>query len=282
MLGPVPKPARRVSLTDPLRALGHGGLRSMAIVAVLYNFGFFTVLAYTPFPMGLGTHELGLVFFGWGLLLALTSVFGAQRLERRFGLVVVLTGSLLGVAALMGLSGGVVGSPAALAALVVVSGGLFGIVNTELTEAVMAAAVVERPVASAAYSFVRFTGGAIAPFLAGKLGEHVSAGAPLYAGGGHGRRLRRRARDVPPPSAPWRRGGGRGRAGRPGRRRPIRANRASPRRSPSAPRTTCWWSRRRARRQSRWCTMLTTLPSGARTRTRRTPHPSVVRGCTIS
>jgi MFS transporter, ACDE family, multidrug resistance protein len=48
----------------------------------------------------------------------------------------------------------------------------------------MAAAVVERPVASAAYSFVRFTGGAIAPWIAGKLGEHVSAAAPMYLGGG--------------------------------------------------------------------------------------------------
>ena len=46
----------------------------------------------------------------------------------------------------------------------------------------MAAAVVERAVASAAYSFVRFTGGAIAPWIAGKLGEHVSAGAPMYLG----------------------------------------------------------------------------------------------------
>src|SRR6186997_4089 len=32
MLGPVPKPARKTSIADPLRALGHGGLRSMAIV----------------------------------------------------------------------------------------------------------------------------------------------------------------------------------------------------------------------------------------------------------
>ena len=62
----------------------------MAIVAVLYNFGFFTLLAYTPFPLGLGIHQLGLVFFGWGLLLALTSVFAAQPLERRFGLVPTL------------------------------------------------------------------------------------------------------------------------------------------------------------------------------------------------
>jgi hypothetical protein len=41
---------------------------------------------------------------------------------------------------------------------------------------------VPRPVASAAYSFVRFCGGAIAPFVAGKLGEHVSVGSPFYLG----------------------------------------------------------------------------------------------------
>jgi hypothetical protein len=34
--------------------------------------------------------------------------------------------------------------------------------------------------------------------------------------------------------------------------------------------------------QSRWFTMLITLPSGARTKNRRTPHGSVVIGCTIS
>jgi ACDE family multidrug resistance protein len=182
LLGPVPKPARRVSLTEPLRALSHGGLRSMAIVAVLYNFGFFTILAYTPFPLGLSAHQLGIVYFGWGLLVALTSVFGAQRLERRFGLVAVLGVALAGVALDLFAGGVLIGSVPGLIAVVVVSGALLGIVNTVLTQAVMAAAVVERPVASAAYSFVRFTGGAIAPWIAGKLGEHVSAGAPMYVG----------------------------------------------------------------------------------------------------
>jgi MFS transporter, ACDE family, multidrug resistance protein len=184
MLGPIAKPARRVSLTDPLKALGHGGLRSMAIVAVLYNFGFFTILAYTPFPLGLSTHQLGIVYFGWGLLVAITSVFGAQRLERRFGLVAVLGVALAGVALDLLAGGILIDSVPALIVVVVVSGALLGIVNTVLTEAVMAAAVVERPVASSAYSFVRFTGGAIAPWVAGKLGEHVSAGAPMYLGAG--------------------------------------------------------------------------------------------------
>ena len=40
---------------------------------LFYNFGFFMLLAYTPFLLGLGAHALGFIFFGWGLLLALTS-----------------------------------------------------------------------------------------------------------------------------------------------------------------------------------------------------------------
>jgi ACDE family multidrug resistance protein len=184
LLPPVARPARRVSVADPLRALRHGGLRSMAIVAVLYNFGFFTILAYTPFLLGLSTHQLGVVYFGWGVLVAVTSVFVAQRLERRHGLVAVLAVALAGVSMDL-LAGGILhASVAGLIVVVVLSGGLLGIVNTVLTEAVMAAAVVERPIASSAYSFVRFTGGAIAPWVAGKLGEHVSAPAPMYLGAG--------------------------------------------------------------------------------------------------
>ena len=36
--------------------------------------------------------------------------------------------------------------------------------------------------ASGAYSFVRFGGGAIAPFLAGKLAEWFTPGVPFYVG----------------------------------------------------------------------------------------------------
>ena len=48
----------------------------------------------------------------------------------------------------------------------------------------MGAAPVERPVASAAYSFVRFCGGAIGPYVAGRLGEDVSVHAPFWMGAG--------------------------------------------------------------------------------------------------
>ena len=53
----------------------------MSITALLYNWGFFTMLGYAPFPMGLSAIQLGFVFFGWGLLVAFFSVFGAPRLQ---------------------------------------------------------------------------------------------------------------------------------------------------------------------------------------------------------
>ena len=71
-----------------------------------------------------------------------------------------------------------------LVACVVVAGVFLGINNTLVTEAVMLAAPVERGTASAAYSFVRFGGGAVAPWLAGRLGESVSPHLPFWVGAG--------------------------------------------------------------------------------------------------
>ena len=70
---------------------------------------------------------------------------------------------------------------AVLATCVVVSGLFIGI-NTLITETVMKAAPVERGVASAAYSFVRFSGAAVAPWLAGVLGEQVNVHLPFWVG----------------------------------------------------------------------------------------------------
>ena len=184
LLEDLPKPARRVSLADPLRALRHRGLLVVALVALAYNFGFFTLLAYTPFPLRMGAHALGLVFFGWGLLLALTSVFAAPRLKARFGAVPTLAAAFAGIALLLALMGAEERSPAVLAACVIVAGGFLGVVNTVLTEAVMHVAPVERPIAASAYSFVRFAGGAVAPWLAGKLAEWVAPDAPFFVGAG--------------------------------------------------------------------------------------------------
>ena len=77
-------------------------------------------------------------------------MFGAQRLERRFGLVAVLATSLVLVAADLIAGGLLIDSRAGLIAIIVISGALLGIVNTVPTEAVMASATVDRPIASSA------------------------------------------------------------------------------------------------------------------------------------
>jgi MFS family permease len=46
----------------------------------------------------------------------------------------------------------------------------------------MTVAPVERSVASAAYGFVRFIGGGLAPFFAGKIAERWGVHVPFYVG----------------------------------------------------------------------------------------------------
>src|SRR5581483_2001601 len=180
LLPSTPRAEQATTLADPFRALRHPGLLGVAITALLYNFGFFTLLAFTPFPLDMGAHQIGLIFFGWGVALAFTSVVVAPRLQRRFGTVATLLVNLTAIAAVLAVMAVFTDSKAILAISVVVACLFFGINNTLITQTVMKAAPVERGVASAAYSFVRFSGGAVAPWLAGTLGEHISAHLPFW------------------------------------------------------------------------------------------------------
>jgi MFS transporter, ACDE family, multidrug resistance protein len=93
-----------------------------------------------------------------------------------------LAGALAGIAAVLAVMAVGHASQTVLIVSVISAGAFLGITNTLMTQVVMESAPVARPVASAAYSFVRFCGGAIAPFVAGKLAEHVSEQAPFYLG----------------------------------------------------------------------------------------------------
>ena len=182
LLPSTPRAEHATTLADPFRALRHRGLLGVAITALLYNFGFFTLLAFTPFPLDMSAHQIGLIFFGWGLALAFTSVVVAPRLQRRFGTVPTLIVNLLAMTATLTVMAVGTDHKAVLATCVVVAGLFIGINNTLITETVMKAAPVERGVASAAYSFVRFSGAALAPWLAGVLGERVSVHMPFWVG----------------------------------------------------------------------------------------------------
>ncbi|NED33778.1 MFS transporter [Streptomyces sp. SID8499] len=178
----LPKPKRPTSPIAPLKALRHRGLLTMGIMALLYNWGFFTMLGYAPYPMKLSAHQLGLVFTGWGLLVAAFSVFFAPRLQARYGTAPVLYANLLGLGIVMAVIAAGVATPTTVIVAVIVSGAFIGINNTLTTQAVMLVSPVERPVASSAYGFLRFIGGGLAPYVAGKLADATDLSVPFYVG----------------------------------------------------------------------------------------------------
>src|SRR5579859_5254759 len=85
LVPPTPLPAKRSSITEPLRALRHRSLATTSLTGLLYNWGFFTILGYAPFLMNLSPLKLGGVFCAWGVLVAVFAVFGAPALKARFG-----------------------------------------------------------------------------------------------------------------------------------------------------------------------------------------------------
>jgi MFS transporter, ACDE family, multidrug resistance protein len=184
LVQPMPLPAKKTGLSAPLRALRHRGLLTMSITALCYNWGFFTVLGYAPFPMNLTPIKLGLVFFGWGVLVAIFAVFGAPRLQARFGIARTMYANLF-LFALVILAIAIWTTDRAVLIPAVIASGIFiGVNNTITTQAVMTVAPVERPVASAAYSFVRFIGGGLAPYAAGRLVIALNIHVPFFIASG--------------------------------------------------------------------------------------------------
>ncbi|MGQ5224201.1 MFS transporter [Streptomyces sp. yara] len=172
-----PRPARKTSLLDPVKALGHGGLASTAVSAFFYNYTFFTVLAFTPFVLDMSPYRSGAVFFAWGVLLAVFSVVVAPRLQKRFGSLRVLGGSLVLLAVDVLVLGH--GGHTTAVACTVLSGALIGVNNTVYTELALGVSDAPRPVASAGYNFVRWFAAAAAPFFAPKIEEWSDVHMPF-------------------------------------------------------------------------------------------------------
>jgi len=184
LLPKTPPPARKESISEPIKALRHRALATTSVVGLLYNWGFFTLLGYSPFLMHLSPLRLGAVFCGWGVLVAIFAVFGAPWLKARLGTPRTLYGNFVLLAIDLAVIGVFWDHPAVVVVAVILAGACIGVSNTLVTTAVMSIAPVERPVASATYGFVRFIGGGLAPFVAAKLVEHVSTTVPFVLGAG--------------------------------------------------------------------------------------------------
>lgn len=159
-------------------------LLSFALVALFYNMAFFVVLAWSPYPLGFGALGIGFTFFGWGLGLAVASVFAAPALTARFERTTVVAAGLASLLIVLVLAALLAHSVPALVVLIIVAGLILGVMNTVLTESSMAATDLPRPVASSAYSGVRFLGGALAPPVASALGAAFGASVPYLYGAG--------------------------------------------------------------------------------------------------
>jgi ACDE family multidrug resistance protein len=180
LVEPTPKPAHKTGLSAPLRALKHRGLLTISLTALCYNWAFFTVLGYAPFPMNLSPIKLGLVFTGWGMLVAIFAVFGAPRLQASLGIAKTMYANLAAFAVVVLVIAFWTTDRAVLIPAVIISGVFIGVNNTVTTQAVMTVSPVEKPVASAAYSFVRFIGGGLAPYAAGRMVLAAGIHFPFY------------------------------------------------------------------------------------------------------
>jgi MFS family permease len=164
-----PEKIAPVRLSAPFKALTDPGMGTMGIAAFFYNMAFFSTLAFPPFAfMQLGFTQplgIGLVFFGWGALLAVSAVLIAPRLTRILPRTRVLQIAEIALAVILVACALSAHNLNTLIICVILAGIPLGLLNTVLTECSMEASDLPRPVASSTYSGCRFLGGAIAPPL---------------------------------------------------------------------------------------------------------------------
>ncbi len=199
---------RRTSLAGPVpRAPAPRAPAASRWSRSCYNLGFFTLLAAGPFAhcrASASCRSAGF-FFGWGLLLAFTSVVVAPRLQRAFGTLPTLLAMLLLFGLDLVVDGGLPPparrpSPRRSSSRVRLLGGD----QHPGHRGGVGAASVERPViASAAYSFVSLHRRRRGPVRRAQAGRARRRAPPVLVRRDRGRRRRRHPRrQAPPPSGP--------------------------------------------------------------------------------
>lgn len=149
-----------------------------ALSGMLYYYGFFAVLAYSPLVLKLSAIQLGLIFFGWGILLAFGSAMLSHWLEKRYRPRTLLRVSLLVFAAILLLMYGST-QTSVLIILILISGLVCGLNNALFTTYVMESSPYARSISSGVYNFVRWMGAGLAPIFSGLIGGAFTPLAPF-------------------------------------------------------------------------------------------------------
>lgn len=178
-----------VGFIDPLRALRNRTLLITSIGSAFYTGALFTVIAWAPIAMGLEPIWAGLIFFGWGLLTALSGVFAAPRIAAAIGQRGGVMAAIAAYGVVMAVAGiGTLTSHVWLIGLAVVASGIpSGILNTLFTGVAMGSGdgSTPRSVSSAGYSFLRWAGAAVAAVLVAYLAKWFGEAAPWWFAAGY-------------------------------------------------------------------------------------------------
>ncbi len=177
-----PRKERPRTASDIFRALGDRAVLTNALIGLTYSYAFFTILAYSPLTLGhLAAVTLGITYFFWGILVAVSSVLVVNWLLRYMHPVTILTWNLPLLVILFIMAGLMPGHR--LLYIIVVTGFFCGISNALFTTLAMEVSPFSRSISSGAYNFLRWSGAAVAPLISGLIGQRWGVTVPFYVAG---------------------------------------------------------------------------------------------------
>lgn len=169
-----PRQARDIFL-----ALKNKPVLTNALIGLSYSYAFFTILAYSPLTLShLRPLQLGITYFFWGVLVAVSSVVVVNWLMTRWSPVQILIVNLGGLVLLFVAAGLTHGS--GLLYAIVVSGFFCGISNALFTTLAMEVSPFSRSISSGAYNFLRWSGAAVAPVASGLIDQAFGKTVPFF------------------------------------------------------------------------------------------------------
>ena len=168
---------------DIFKALRNRVVHTNALIGLGYSYGFFTILAYTPLTLvGLTTIQLGITYFLWGILVAISSVIVVNKLRKRMDTLHLL---VLNLSFMVLIFFSLAFFPASYRLFIVIASGFFcGIANALFTTIAMEVSPFSRSISSGAYNFLRWSGAAVAPILSGFIGDIYGLSIPFYISAG--------------------------------------------------------------------------------------------------
>ncbi len=168
---------------DIFKALRNRVVHTNALIGLGYSYGFFTILAYTPLTLvGLTTIQLGITYFLWGILVAISSVIVVNKLRKRMDTLHLL---VLNLSFMVLIFFSLAFFPASYRLFIVIASGFFcGIANALFTTLAMEVSPFSRSISSGAYNFLRWSGAAVAPILSGFIGDVYGLSIPFYISAG--------------------------------------------------------------------------------------------------